>query len=47
MHNGEFDLHDHHKAKFELYSWNGESTHANTMKDTIECSETHIEVHKT
>jgi hypothetical protein len=24
MHSGEFDLHDHHKAKYELCSWSGE-----------------------
>ncbi len=46
MHNGEFDLHDRHKAKFELCSWNGESIHANTTKATFGCNEAHIEVHK-
>jgi hypothetical protein len=25
MNSGEFDLHDHHKARFELCSWIGES----------------------
>jgi hypothetical protein len=44
---GNFDLHDHHKARFELCSWSGESIHANTMKATFGCSEAHIEVHKT
>jgi hypothetical protein len=43
----EFDLHDHHKAKFELCSWSGELIHANTTKATFGCSEAHIEVHKT
>jgi hypothetical protein len=47
MHSGEFDLHDHHKAKFELCSWSGESIHVNTTKSTFGCSEVHIEVHKT
>jgi hypothetical protein len=47
MHNGEFDLHDHHKARFELCSWSGESTHANTTKATFGCSEAHTNVHKT
>jgi hypothetical protein len=47
MHSGEFDLHDHHKAKLELCSWSGESIHANTMKLTFGCSEAHTEVHKT
>ncbi len=46
MHSGEFDLHDHHKARFELCSWSGESIHANTTKATFGCSEAHIEVHK-
>jgi len=46
-HSGEFDLHDHHKAIFELCSWNGESIHANTTKATFGCNEAHIEVHKT
>ncbi len=44
---GEFDLHDHHKARFELCGWNGESIHANTMKATFGCNEAHTEVHKT
>jgi len=39
MHSGEFDLHDHHKAIFELGSWCGESIHANTTKATFGCSE--------
>jgi len=43
---GSFDLHDHHKVKFELCNWSGESIHANTMKTTFGCNETHIEVHK-
>jgi hypothetical protein len=47
MHGEEFDLHDHHKAKFELCNWSGESNHANTTKATFGCSEVHIEVHKT
>jgi hypothetical protein len=47
MHNGEFDLHDHHKAIFELCNWNGKSIHANTTKATFGCSEPHTEVHKT
>ncbi len=46
-HSGEFDLHDHHKAIFELCSWSGESIHANTTKATFGCSEAHTEVHKT
>jgi hypothetical protein len=46
-HSGEFDLHDHHKANFELFNWNNESIHANTTKVTFGCSEAHIEVHKT
>jgi hypothetical protein len=46
-HSGEFDLDDHHKAIFELCSWNGESIHANTMKATFRCCEAHIEVYKT
>jgi hypothetical protein len=46
-HYGEFDLHDHHKAKFELCSWSGESIHANTTKATFGCSEAHTKVHKT
>jgi len=40
-------LHDHHKARFELCNWSGESIHANTTKSTFGCSEAHIEVHKT
>ncbi len=47
MHNGEFDLHDHHKARFELRSWSGESIHANTAKTTFQCNEARIEVHET
>ncbi len=47
MHNGEFDLRDHHKARFELCSWSGEPIHENTTKATFGCSEAHIEVHKT
>jgi hypothetical protein len=47
MHSGEFYLHDHHKARFELCSWNGESIHANTMNATFGCSEAHTKVHKT
>ncbi len=47
MHNGEFDLHDHHKARFELCNWSGGSIHANTTKATFGCSEVHTEVHKT
>jgi hypothetical protein len=47
MHSGEFYLHDHHKARFELCSWSGESIHANNTKATFGCSETHIKVHKT
>ncbi len=47
MQSGEFDLHDHHKARFELCSWSGESIHANTTKATFGCSEAHIEIHKT
>jgi hypothetical protein len=47
MHNGEFDLHDHHKARFELCSWSGKSIHAKTTKATFGCNEAHIEVHKT
>ncbi len=46
-HSGEFDLHDHHKAIFELCGWSDESIHANTTKATFGCSEAHIEVHKT
>ncbi len=46
MHSGEFDLHDQHKAKFELCSRSGESIHANT-KATFGRSEVHIKVHKT
>ncbi len=46
-HSGEFDLHDHHKAKFELCNWSGESIHANTTKATFGCSEAHTEIHKT
>jgi hypothetical protein len=42
---GEFDLHDHHKARFELCNWSGESIHANTTKATFACNEAHIEVH--
>jgi hypothetical protein len=45
-HSGEFDLHDHHKTRFELCSWNGESIHANTVKATFGCNEAHTEVHK-
>jgi hypothetical protein len=47
MHSGEFDLHDHHKAKFELCSWNGESLSVNTMKATFGYNEAHIKIHKT
>jgi hypothetical protein len=47
MHSGEFDLHDHHKARFELCDWNGELIHANTTKATFGCNEVHIEVHET
>jgi hypothetical protein len=47
MHNRELDLHDHHKAKFELCNWSGESIHVSTTKATFECSEAHTEVHKT
>jgi hypothetical protein len=47
MHSGEFDLHDHHKAKFELCNWSGKSIHVNTTKATFGCSEAHTEVHKT
>jgi len=47
MHSGEFDLHDCHKVKFELCSWNGESIHVNTMKATFKYSEAYTEVHKT
>jgi len=36
-HSGEFDLHDHHKARFELCSWSGESIHANTTEATFGC----------
>ncbi len=46
-HSGGFDLHDHHKAIFELCGWSDESIHANTTKATFGCSEAHIEVHKT
>ncbi len=46
MHIEEFDLHDDHKAKLELCSWNVESIHANTTKATFGCSEVHTEVHK-
>ncbi len=46
-HSGEFDLHDHHKARFELCNWSGESIRANTTKATFGCSEAHTEVHKT
>jgi len=46
-HSGEFDLHDHHKAKFELCSRSGGSIHANITKTTFGCSEAHTEVHKT
>jgi hypothetical protein len=47
MHSGEFDLHDYHKAIFELCNWSGESIHVNTTKVTFGCSEAHTEVHKT
>ncbi len=47
MHSRDFDLHDHHKARFELCSWIGESIHANTTKATFGCSEVHTEIHKT
>jgi len=40
MHSGEFNLHDHHKARFE-------SIHANTTKATFGCSEAHIKIQKT
>ncbi len=46
-HGGEFDLHDHHKVKFELCSWSAESIHANTTKATFGWSETQTKVHKT
>jgi hypothetical protein len=46
-HSGEFYLHDHHKAKFELCSWSGESIHVNTMKATFGCSEAYTKVYKT
>jgi hypothetical protein len=46
-HSGEFDLHDHHKVRFELCSWSGELMHANTTKATFGCNETHTEVLKT
>jgi len=38
IHSGEFDLHDHHKAKFELCNWSGKSIHANTTKARFGCS---------
>jgi hypothetical protein len=44
-HKGE--VFQHFLARFELCSWSGESIHANTTKATFECSEAHIEVHKT
>jgi predicted RNA-binding Zn-ribbon protein involved in translation (DUF1610 family) len=47
MHGGEFDLHDHHKATFELCSSSGKSIHVNTTKATFRCNEVHTEVHKT
>jgi len=47
LYSGEFDLHDHHKARFELCSWSGKSIHANTTETTFGCSEVHTEVHKT
>jgi len=47
MHSEEFDLHDHHKAKFTFCNWNGESIHENTTKATFGCIEAHTEVHKT
>ncbi len=43
----EFDLHDHHKARYELCGWSGESIHANTTKTTFGCSEAHTAVYKT
>jgi hypothetical protein len=47
MHSGEFYLHDHHKAIFELCSWSGESNHANTTKARFGCNDAHIKVRKT
>jgi hypothetical protein len=47
MHSGEFDLHAHHKAIFELCNCSGESIHANTTKATFGCSGTYTEIHKT
>jgi hypothetical protein len=47
MHSGEFDLHDHHKARFKLCSWSGQLIHANTTKATFGRSEAHTKVHKT
>jgi hypothetical protein len=47
MHSGEFDLHDHHKAGFELCNLNGGLIRANTMKAIFGCNEAHIEIHKT
>jgi hypothetical protein len=47
MHSGEFDLHAHHKVRFELCNWNGGSIHANITKAIFGCNEAHIEAYKT